>query len=216
MLDSAARGGRIVGLGGEVTLVRYFRDVLGERPDVQVTRADTETDRLAAVEKALAQDEAVYLTRDLPGISQRFSLDAAGPLIRVSPKAEPAAAPASGQLQRAGVTLLDGRATPLAGHQRGARFALTWTAERTPGEELKVSARLLDEAGQLVASEDMAPVWFTYPTTAWAPGETVDDIVDVRLKPADAPGVYTPLVILYRAADGSEVGNVTLPPVRLP
>ena len=62
MLDSAARGGRIVGLGGEVTLVRYFRDVLGERPDVQVTRADAETDRLAAVEKALAQDEAVYLT----------------------------------------------------------------------------------------------------------------------------------------------------------
>ena len=46
MIDAAAPGGRIVGLGGEVTLVQYFRDVLGQRQDLTLTRADAEQDRL--------------------------------------------------------------------------------------------------------------------------------------------------------------------------
>lgn len=215
MVDSAAQGGRIVGLGGEVTLVRYFRDVLGERPDLQTTRADDEGARMAAVDAALRAGETVYLTRDLPGIAQRFSLDAAGPLIRISPKAQPAAAPSGGQALGLGVTLLDAQVAALPGHERGARFALTWTASQPVAEELKVSARLLDAAGEVVASEDAAPVRFTYPTTAWVAGETVNDALDVRLKPGAAAGLYTPLIILYRATDGSEIGRATLPPSAL-
>ncbi len=215
MVDSAAQGGRIVGLGGEVTLVRYFRDVLGERPDLQVTRADDEGGRLAAVEAALAQGEPAYLTRDLPGIAQRFSLDAAGPLVRVSPKAQPTIPPGGGQAMGLGVTLLDAQVAPLPGHQRGARFALRWMTAAPIAEDLKVSARLLNGAGQVVASEDAAPVRFTYPTTAWVPGETVDDALDVRLEPDVEPGPYTPLIILYRSSDGNEIGRATLPPIPL-
>lgn len=216
MVDSAAQGGRIVGLGGEVTLVRYFRDVLGERPDLQATRADDEAARMAAVDAALAAGETVYITRDLPGIGQRYSLDAAGPMIRVSPKAEPTLSmPSGGQALGLGVTLLDAQVAALPGHERGARFALTWTAAGPVGEELKVSARLLDAAGAVAASEDAAPVRFTYPTTAWGAGETVDDALDVRLKPGAGAGPYTPLIILYRASDGSEVGRATLAPIIL-
>jgi hypothetical protein len=82
-------------------------------------------------------------------------------------------------------------------------------------EELKVSARLLDAWGEVAAAVDGVPVHFTYPTTAWVPGETVDDCYDLYLEGGKSPGEYGGLVILYRAADGSEVGRATLPPVRL-
>jgi hypothetical protein len=106
MLDSVAPGGRVVGLLGETTLLRYFRDVLGQRPDVTVVPADAEPARFAAVDQTLAAGIPVYLTRDLPGASARYSLNAIGPLISVSPKARPAAAP-PGQTIGAGILLAD-------------------------------------------------------------------------------------------------------------
>jgi hypothetical protein len=83
-------------------------------------------------------------------------------------------------------------------------------------EELKVSVRLIDAAGDVVVAEDAAPVHFTYPTTAWVAGETVDDSYDLRLPGSAAAGPYSALVILYRAADGAEVGRTILGPVEIP
>ena len=65
MIASVSPGGRVIGLLGETTLVRYFRDVLGQRPDVEVVPADAEAARFAAVDAALAAGKPVYLTRDL-------------------------------------------------------------------------------------------------------------------------------------------------------
>jgi hypothetical protein len=63
--------------------------------------------------------------------------------------------------------------------------------------------------------DDRVPVHFTYPTTTWVPGERVMDVYDLPL-PAGAPGGdFSPLLILYRAADGSEVGRVQLPSVTI-
>jgi hypothetical protein len=93
MLAAVAPGGRVVGLLGETTLLRYFRDVLGQRPDVAVVPTDREADRFAAVDAALAAGAPVYLTRDLPGAAGRYSLDTAGPLIVVGSKAQPTAPP---------------------------------------------------------------------------------------------------------------------------
>ncbi len=211
MLTSVAPGGRIVGLLGETTLARYFRDVLGQRPDVIVVPADAEAARFAAVEAGLAQGQPVYLTRDLPGAAIHYSLDAAGPLIAVSPKAKPAAPPA-GQALGAGILLTDARHEIRQTHAGPVvRLALTWAAAAPIREELKVSARLLDAAGQAIVIEDRAPVHFTYPTTAWVPGETVRDVYDLRLPSGASPGSYAVLLILYRAADGNEVGRVQLP-----
>jgi hypothetical protein len=215
MVDAPAEGGRIVGLGGEATLAMYFRDVLGQRADLQVTRADAEGEREAAVEAALARGEPVYLTRDLPGASARYSLDAAGPLIRVSPKAQPGPSPAGGQAVGP-LTLMKASLQPLPEHGRAARVALEWTAAQPVSEELKVSARLLNGAGDVVAAEDAVPVHFTYPTTAWVPGEKVEDSYDLRLPDSAPGGTYSGLVIVYKAADGAEVGRATLAPVTLP
>jgi len=210
MLANIAPGGEVVGLLGETTLLRYFRDVLGQRPDISVVPADAETDRFAAVDTALAAGRPVYLTRDLPGAAARYSLDAAGPLIAVSPKAAPAVAPA-GRPIGAGIVLVDARGEVRWTHAGPVvRLTLTWAATAPVAEELKVSARLLDEAGQVVAADDRVPVHFAYPTTAWAPGEQVQDVYDLTQPAGAAGGPYGVLLILYRVADGGEVGRAEL------
>jgi len=210
MLDSVAPGGEVVGLLGETTLLRYFRDILGRRPDLQVVPADSEPARFAAVDAALQRGQPVYLTRDLPGAAQRYSLDAAGPLIAVSPKAI-AAAQLQGREIGAGIALLDAQSALRKTHAgQVLRLALTWSAAAPAMEDLKISARLLDSAGQAVAQTDGVPVHFTYPATAWAPGERVSDVYDLPLPAAGLPEGSTVLLILYRAADGGEIGRLTL------
>jgi hypothetical protein len=212
MLEQVPTGGRIVGLLGETTLVRYFRDVLGQRPDIQVTPADAEATRYDAVEQALGNGETVYLTRDLAGASTRYSLDAAGPLIAVSPKATPGPAP-EGQPLGGGILLVKSGAVVRDTHAgQTVRLQLTWAPTAPVTEDLKVSARLLDQAGNVLAANDRVPVHFAYPTTAWVPGESVDDVYDLPVPVSTPPGPYGLLIILYRASDGSELGRIQLNP----
>jgi hypothetical protein len=74
-------------------------------------------------------------------------------------------------------------------------------------EALKVSARLVGEDGRVVIARDAVPVHWAYPTTAWRPGETVLEVHDFALVEENDLSTLTPLLILYRAADGSEVGR---------
>ena len=65
----------------------------GLRPDVRLLDADREDERLAAVEAELAAGRPVFVTRELPGLAERYSLSAAGPLVRVWPAGMAAAPP---------------------------------------------------------------------------------------------------------------------------
>ncbi len=97
------------------------------------------------------------------------------------------------------------------------RLTLTWQATAPLARSLKVSARLLDAAGQPVAQADAVPVHFAYPTTAWRPGEFIADVYDLALPAGLPPGQYTPLLILYDPAQAAvEVGRTTLGTVALP
>ena len=211
-LNSMAQGGEMVGLLGETTLLRYFRDVFGQRPDVSWTAADAEAP-LCRSRPALAVGRLVYLTRDLPGAAQKYSLDAAGPLIAVSPKAAPGPAPTGGQDMGEGIRLLEGAMTVRGATHTGAiaRTTLVWCATRPITEELKVSARLMrDPNGPPLAANDQVPVHFTYPTTAWIPGERVQDVYDLPIPPAAPAADLHVLIILYRASDGTEIGRTEL------
>jgi hypothetical protein len=213
MLANVAADGQVIGLLGETTLVRYFRDVLDQRPDVKVVPADAEAARLAAVDAALAAGRAAYLTRDLPGAAARYSLDAAGPLIAVSPKTTPAPAPA-GKPIGAGIVLVDALTEVRHPHAGPVvRLTLIWSAAEPIREDLKISARLESQEGKIISQDDQVPVHFTYPTTAWAPGEQVVDVYDLALPPLTPAGIYGVRLVLYRAADGSEVGHLELPAV---
>ena len=175
----------VIGLLGETTLLRYFQLAEGLRPDVELITADAEAARLAAVDQAMAAGKSVYVTREMPGLAERYSLTSEGPLVRVWPAGE--AAPADLPRQ---VDVPFGDALRLVGWDlapvpaNGAdwlRLQAAWRVNSLVGEELKVSARLLGPDGSVVASQDAIPVHWAYPTTAWRPGETVVNSYDFAL-----------------------------------
>jgi hypothetical protein len=209
----------IVGILGEMTLLRYFQQTENRRPDIETVAADGEADRLVAVEKLLAEGKAVFLTRELPGAPEHWSLNAVGPLIQVKSQpviasAQPAFVvnqPVTPQISLLGYDL--SRPPHTGPGPAPIRLTLFWQATERLTTSLKVSARLLNSAGEVAAAVDAIPVHFAYPTTAWRPGEIVADVYDLVL-PVDAPpGSYTPLLIWYDPAQNSaEVGRTELEP----
>ena len=212
----------VVGIQGEMTLLRYVQATQGQRPDVQPVTADAEEKRLSAVQGLLAAGRAVYLTRELPGAPERWSLNAIGPLIRVLPEPE-MSAPTVEAVAEIPITpeiTLYGYAfsQPPSHHPLAPlRLTLVWQVVEPVPADLKVSARLMAADGQMVAQADGVPVHFAYPTRAWREGEYVTDAYDLFVAGSLAPGEYTPVVILYDPAQGAaEVGRVTLPALYLP
>ena len=212
----------IVGILGEVTLVRYFQEVDGLRPDILLVHADQEDDRMTNVARLLDEDRTVYLTRELPGAPERWSLSAVGPLVRVDP--QPVEEPPDSTFQTGSAVIpeitlhgYDVNRLMTQNGQTSVRLTLIWHAQALISRELKVSVRLVDSAGQSVAQADAVPVHFAYPTTAWRPGEFISDVYDLALPATLRPGEYTPVIILYDPAQGArEVGRVTLHPVDVP
>ncbi len=209
-------GAVLVGLLGEMTLVRYFQQTAGLRPDLVTIVADDEDARRQAVATALANGQPVYLLRPLDGLAGSYQLDAVGPLIRVRTAGMPAAPEPAALAQPVamapGVQVTHAAAWPVAGAAgRLARIGLTWEVTAPVAEPLQVSARLLAPDGSPVAQFDAQPVHRSRPTVTWQPGDRIVDIYDVAV-PAGTSGPLTPLIILYRAADGIEVGRVTLSP----
>jgi len=210
----------IVGILGEMTLLRYFQETEGLRPEIKTIAADEEALRLEVVEEQLAAGHPVYLTRPLPGAEERWHLSALGPLIRVRER--------PGQLSIApdyptsvafgDSILLNGFDTELKSKPSGTklRVVLYWQALREIEEEYWVSMRLVDEQGHLASQLDRGPVYFAYPTTAWQPGETIVDSYDLPVLVGVPPGEYSLVLILYRPENLEEVGRAELGKIVLP
>ncbi|MEJ2733791.1 MAG: DUF2723 domain-containing protein [Anaerolineae bacterium] len=218
----------IVGILGEMTLLRTFQDTAGLRTDLETIAADDEAARRAAVEATLAEGGAVYITRPLPGLWDDHALgavigliDVAGDwqtLIRVGdPIYDTPELPNRVSAQPVpGLQLLGYGVLQHGGHwQTWARLRLWWQAPGGLAEPFKVSARLVDAGGRTVAATDAEPVAGAYPVTAWRPGEVVADAYEIPLPAGLPPGEYAPLVIVYDPATGMEQGRVELPPVTL-
>lgn len=214
-------GATVVGLLGEITLLRYFQQTDDQRPDLVTVVADAEDARRAAVLDALTQGRPVYLLRPLAGLlavhpdRSNLAVDAVGPLLRVRTAAVPPA-PEPPALQAAAamtpeIDIVAAASWPTPVHQgRLQRIGLVWQVHAPPADAMQVSARLLDASGRVVAQYDAEPVHRTRPTTTWRAGERIVDVYDLPL-PRQARGPFTPLLILYRATDGQEMGRLTLP-----
>lgn len=213
------QGASIVGIQGEITLVRYFQEAHGMRPDLRPIAADDESKRLEVVERELRAGRAVYLTRTLPGAADRWHLGAAGPLIRVDDAPLEAAPPT---MRAAGVDVTDRMrllgydlSHPDSGHGEKDdtwRLTLYWQPTARIEDDLKVSARLIGPAGELLAQTDAVPVHFAYPTDRWRTGEVVIDVYDLALPTGAFSGEGSALVIVYDPARGAaEVGRAELP-----
>lgn len=217
-------GGRsaIVGILGEMTLLRYFQQTENRRPDIATIAADMEADRLAVVEKLISEGKSVYLTRELPGAAERWSLGAVGPLIQVNPKPAmelPQYSFSLGQAITPEITLMGynlGRPAHTGSGPAPVRLTLFWQATAPLSADLKVSARLLNSVDEVLAMADAVPVHFAYPTTAWRPGEIISDVYDLVLPTGTPSGQYTPLLIWYDPAqNAAEVGRIELEPITL-
>jgi hypothetical protein len=209
--ESLAQNAAIVGLLGETTLVQYLQMAENLRPDIKPVTADQEVDRLAAVTREIDAGEAVYLTRELSGAAEAYRLHAEGPLIEVKPIIAADSLPDWPTVNQSfgeAVKLISYRLSPVPAREATwLRLELAWQVEVPVKEELKVSARLLTPEGDVLAAVDAVPVHWAYPTTAWRPGETILDAYDFALPVETDTTSLTPLVILYRASDGSEVGR---------
>jgi hypothetical protein len=212
----------IVGIQGEVTLVRYFQSVHRLRPDVRTVAADDPGARLAIVRDLVGQGTPVYLTRSLAGAAERWSLGAVGPLIRVYAQPQwrmpaighQADVPLTPEIVLRGYDVMR---PPAHTPSPTVRLRLVWHVQAPIARDLKVSARLLAPDGRLVAQADAVPVHFAYPTTTWRAGEYIVDVYDLRLSEPWSDALYTPLLIWYDPAqEAAEVARVTLPPLRLP
>ena len=217
LLESAGPEGRVIGLLGEMTLMRYFQYDREIGLGVQTLAADRDEDRMVGIEESLADGMATYTTHPLEGLPQRYALSVSGPLIRVWPESPQPPRPAHplDEPLLPGVTLA-GWQTILRQPRSGPslRLLLWWRADAVPND-FKVSARLLNSDGALIIQQDAWPVHNAYPPALWRAGETVLDGYDLAL-PALPDVETTLLIILYNPADGAEFARwqTTLPPMR--
>lgn len=104
------------------------------------------------------------------------------------------------------VTLL-GVDLPLERAQPGGSLPiiLHWQAQTQMEESYKVFLHLIDDSGKLWAQWDSLPMLGGYPTTAWIPGEVVEDRVRLAIGPNVPPGVYRLFTGMYHETTGERL-----------
>ncbi len=188
----------IVGDWEQATTLWYFQQVEGWRPDVEIVYP------MERLEEAAAGGRPLYVSRNQPGLAERWYPSSVGPLIALLPAPAHELPPDASPL---GIQL--GDAFELAGFAYGpgdfrpaavVPLTLYWRALQAPAHDYSVSLRLLDRAGNEVYKVDSQhPVLGTYPTSRWGAGQVVADYYEIQLPPDLPPGTYRWGVILYRA-----------------
>jgi hypothetical protein len=220
------QGATVVGILGEMSLLRYFQETEGLRTDLVLVPADQEQDRLDAVDRAAKAGSPVYLTRPLSGVETRQSLASFGPLIKVlpAPLAQPPAirfprlVDFGGQASLLGYALNEAPGAfptafqrtgssrqwqepqrPANGVEAGKRLGVTlyWQATKKMDENAKISLRLMDASGRQVTQQDGMPIFDAYPTSAWRPGEVIVDTHYLPVPLGTVPGEYRITLSLY-------------------
>jgi hypothetical protein len=182
----------------QATPLWYYQQVEGWRPDVQII---CPVERLG---EAAATGQPLYITRNHPGLTDRWHPSSSGPLIWLRPEPTPSL---PSEIIPVGLQL--GDSFELAGFVYGKSnfhpssavpLTIYWRALQAPVHDYSVSLRLLDEAGQEIFKVDSQhPVLGTYPTSKWIAGEVVGDYYEIQLPGDLLPGAYQWGVILYRS-----------------
>ncbi len=206
----------IIGITGEMTLIRYLQENASLRPDVQTIAADKEATRLQAIDDALKQNRAVYLTRPLKGAPEKYSLASVGPIIRVNPKRISAANQLDADFGAAkligfDVQMLNQRIE----NGKVFRVTLYWRVEAKIENDALVSVKILRSDQRVFGQSDHRPVRDAYPTTTWRPGEIIADTYDVPIHLGVTPGEYTINVTMYDAQSNAVIGRRDLPKIKL-
>lgn len=203
----------LIGILGEMSLVRYLQETQGIRPDVETIGADKEDERMKAIDAALARGRTVFLTRPLAGIEKKNSLSAVGPLIRVQEKVNRQAAPTPEHALNANfqdVSLLGYTRDPLNTNAQNLGLTLFWQPRTKIANNRLVSLKLIDANGRVAGQIDRQPVRDAYPTSAWRNNEYIADAYEIPVFVGAAPGEYTVQVTMYDPESGQVYGQQEL------
>jgi hypothetical protein len=212
----------LVGILGEMTLVRYFQTTENLQPTLITIAADKDDERLQTIDRILRQASSpsgdmdasrsaqsgvpriVFTTRMLAGLSEKYALSAMGPLVRVWQTPPPSDLSADAPR----VSSIKYRVENITLAQPHlVRVNIAWEPTTLIADDLKISARMLD-GERIVAAQDDWPVHNAYPTRQWRVGTVIHDVYDVPV-PRDTPAqTYRVLLIVYRAENGAEVGRI--------
>jgi hypothetical protein len=196
-IGDVAQNALIVGDWEQATPLWYYQQVEGLRPDVQILYP------IERLDEAAASGRPVYVTRNYPGLADRWHPSSCGALIALQP--EPALDPPAG-ISSLHVQL--GESFELVGFTYGdAEFypttvvpvTLIWRVLKVPIHDFSVSLRLFDSAGGVIDRVDSQnPVLGTFPTSLWTEGAYVSDYYEIQLPANLPPGTYRWGVVLYR------------------
>jgi len=97
-----------------------------------------------------------------------------------------------------GITLLgyDVQA-PMVQPGKTITVTLYWQTKQQIATSYKVSVQMLSVDLRIMAQDDSIPVRWTYPTTAWLPGEVITDEHVLTITSGAAPGGHTLIAVLY-------------------
>jgi hypothetical protein len=211
----------VIGLEGEISALLYMQAEQDLAANAVGIVADDPVAREAAVEESVAAGAPTFLTRELPGIESRYTFTSDGVLARVWPRGAAQVGAPEVVLEYA----LEGAPLRIEGydlarvpgvHEPLLRVTLYWRAVEPVTRTLKVSLRLLHEAGAAVTDaagvplvEDRFPLLQTAPTHTWLPGELLADGHIVPIGGSFARGRLQ--IIVYDASTVEEVGRLEIP-----
>lgn len=202
----------------------YAARVLHQRRDVEIVMPDTHEQAYELIEDSQRRGRPVFLARHLPRLAERFSVEAAGPLIAVAPRRADRPAE-SGREVAPGIQVHAVEAPDRV--RRGDRLAvsLTWLLERPVAEALRPAWLLAGMDGQVVAAGPIRdPVAGLFPFPLWPEGEPVRDFQTIAVPDHLAAGEYELWVLLLRPGErvpqriadflpaGEPLGRVTVLP----
>jgi hypothetical protein len=219
VLADAPRHQAVVVAGYEEWLaLQYLAHVWGAQPPVRAFAVcSLSREELAEAPKAVSSDSAVYLTRtaaaaDPSCLADRPHYAAGANLIRVQlepntqlpPSARPADLAFGKQLVLAGFEINTSAAEGDHGGPGDVwHLSVYWRAAGSMDTDYIISVRPL-RGGQMIHGQDSQPliqdhqpVWNTYPTTRWTPGEIVRDDYVLTLPAQVVPDAA--YIIVYRA-----------------
>lgn len=84
-------------------------------------------------------------------------------------------------------------------------FTLHWQALVRPAGDYTRFAHVIGPGGALITQQDQPPLAGFYPTSAWQPGYTVRDEVELQVPPTAPPGTYQILVGFYEPQTGQRL-----------
>ena len=188
-------GAAILADSEKIAPLYYLQQAEGVRPDLDILVLPDEATYRAELDARLAQGQAVYLARFLPGLEGVYHLGSLGPLLAVREKGVremPASTTPTALSFPQNIHLSGYQLQPQSPYDPAhAALTLYWRADAPVNENQYVYIRWtngsittapLPPTGRHPANND-------YPTAAWEPGEIVADFHDLPrpILPQDAP-----------------------------